>query len=86
VDEQNPPPANIIGFGYMLVGGSDASNDEPHATKPAPGKKWVDTGPHVMILNPGALAENYPKTAEDPKQPYVMWPGTPWQHIMIPVR
>jgi hypothetical protein len=83
---KSPPPAGIIGFGYMLAGGSDASNDDPHATKPAPGKKWVDTGPHVMILNPGAMADSYPKTADDPKKPYVMWPGTPWQHIMIPVR
>lgn len=83
---KSPPPAGVIGFGYMLVGGSDASNDDPHAMKPAAGKKWVDTGPHVMILNPGALADSYPKTAEDPKKPYVMWPGTPWQHIMIPVR
>ena len=22
----------------------------------------------------------------DPKKPYVMWPGTPYQHLMIPVR
>jgi hypothetical protein len=34
------PPAGV-GFGYMLMGGSDASNDDPYATKPAPGKKWV---------------------------------------------
>ena len=83
---KTPPPPGI-GFGYMLMGGSDASNDDPHATKPAPGKKWVDTGPHVMILNPpGAMADQYPKTAADPKKPYVMWPGTPYQHLMIPVK
>ncbi len=65
---------------------ADASNDDPYATKPAPGHKWIDTGPHVMIFNPGAMAESYPKTAGDPKKPYVMWPGTPYQHLMIPVR
>lgn len=79
-----PPP--VVGFGYMLMGGSDASNDDPYATKPAPGKKWIDTGPHVMVLNPGPMADNYPKTAGDPKRPYVMWPGTPYQHLMIPVK
>lgn len=79
------PPAGA-GFGYMLMGGSDASNDDPYATKPAPGKAWIDTGPHVMILNPGAMADAYPKSADDPKKPYVMWPGTPYQHLMIPVR
>jgi hypothetical protein len=79
------PPAGV-GFGYMLMGGSDSSNDDPYATKPAPGKKWVDTGAHVMIFNPGPMADTYPKSAEDPRKPYVMWPGTPYQHLMIPVK
>ena len=79
------PPAGV-GFGYMLMGGSDASNDDPYATKPAAGKKWVDTGAHVMVLNPGPMADAYPKSADDPKKPYVMWPGTPYQHLMIPVK
>jgi hypothetical protein len=84
MNKAQPPPG--VGFGYMLMGGSDANNDDPYATQPAPGKKWIDTGSHVMILNPGALADAYPKSAADPKKPYVMWPGTPYQHLMIPVR
>jgi hypothetical protein len=51
-----------------------------------PGKKWVDTGAHVMVLNPGTMADAYPKTADNPHKPYVMWPGTPYQHLMIPVK
>ena len=31
------PPAGVVGFGYMLKGGSDASNTDPHAEKPAQG-------------------------------------------------
>ncbi len=80
------PPAGKIGFGYMLKGGSDASNEDPHATAPTPGKKWIDTGPHVMILNSRGLVDGYPTQPSDPKQPYVMWPGTPYEHLMIPVR
>ena len=82
------PPAGKVGFGYMLQGGSDASNADPHAAKPAAGKKWVDTGPHIMIFNAGEMASSYPSQKEDPdtKQPYVMWPGTPYEHLMIPVR
>jgi hypothetical protein len=34
---QSPPG---VGFGQMLMGDSDASNDDPHATKPASGKRW----------------------------------------------
>ncbi len=80
------PPANKIGFGYMLMGGSDASNDDPFATAPAEGHHWVDTGPHVMILNIGSRFEGYPATHDDTKQPFIMFPKTPYAHLMIPVK
>ena len=80
------PPADKMGFGYMLAGGSDASNTDPFATKPAPGGSWVDTGPHVMVLNIGTKFDGYPTTAANTKVPYVMFPGTPYAHLMLPVR
>jgi len=80
------PPASKMGFGYMLMGGSDASNDDPFATAPAEGHQWVDTGPHVMILNIGNRFEGYPMTHDDPTKPYVMWSKTPYAHLMIPVK
>ena len=80
------PPKGKMGFGYMLVGGSDASNTDPHATMPAPGGKWIDTGPHVMVLNIGDAFAGYPTTAANTKLPYVMFPGTPYAHLMIPVK
>jgi hypothetical protein len=80
------PPADKMGFGYMLAGGSDASNTDPFATKPAAGGRWVDTGPHVMILNIGTKFDGYPTTADNTKVPYVMFPGTPYAHLMLPVR
>lgn len=82
---KNPAP-DKMGFGYMLVGGSDASNTDPFADKPAPGGRWVDTGPHVMILNIGTKFDGYPTTAGDTKVPYVMFPNTPYAHLMMPVR
>lgn len=80
-------PEGMIGFGYMLKGGSDASNTDPHASAPTAGAEWVDTGPHVMIFNAGAATETYPRQGENPdtSAPYVMWPGTPYEHLMIPV-
>ena len=80
------PPADKMGFGYMLMGGSDASNTDPFATQPKPGERWVDTGPHVMILNIGSKFDGYPTTSTDPKAPYVMFPNTPYAHLMIPVK
>ena len=82
---KNPPP-DKMGFGYMLAGGSDASNTDPFAVKPIPGGRWVDTGPHVMVLNIGTKFDGYPTTADNTKTPFVMFPGTPYAHLMMPVR
>ncbi len=85
---KKPPQPGKIGFMYMLAGGTDASNTDPFATRPTQNNHWVKTGPHVMIV--GATSDfydMYPKDAQpDTSVPYVMWPGTPYQHLMIPVR
>jgi hypothetical protein len=83
-----PPKAGKIGFMYMLEGGTDASNVDPYAQKPTAGNHWIKTGPHVMIVGaePG-FYDMYPKSAQpDTSIPYIMWPGTPYQHLMIPVK
>ena len=84
--QRKDPPADKLGFGYMLMGGSDASNDDPFATAPPAGGHWVDTGPHVMIFNVGKRFEGYPATHDDPTRPYIMWGNTPYAHLMIPVK
>jgi hypothetical protein len=83
-----PPAAGKVGFMYMLAGGTDASNTDPYATKPETGNSWIETGPHVMIVGADAsFYDSYPKNAEpDTSQPYVMWAGTPYQHLMAPVK
>jgi hypothetical protein len=80
------PPKGKMGFGYMLAGGSDASNTDPFATTPAPGSKWIDTGPHVMVLNIGDAFAGYPTTAANTTLPYIMFAGTPYAHLMLPVK
>jgi hypothetical protein len=80
------PPAGKMAIGYMLAGGSDASNTDPFAKEPAPGGKWVDTGPHLMVLNIGNMFAGYPTTATNTNVPYVMFAGTPYAHLMIPVK
>jgi hypothetical protein len=83
-----PPPSNKVGFMYMLAGGTDGSNTDPYATKPEAGNHWIKTGPHIMIVGGDAsFYDSYPKGADpDTSQPYVMWAGTPYQHLMAPVR
>ena len=82
------PPEGLVWLAYMLKGGSDASNDDPFASEPPTGKKWVQTGPHVMIGGPGIakMLDSYPPTADDTRKPYVMFGGTPYEHLMVPVR
>ncbi|MBS0614588.1 MAG: hypothetical protein JSS24_15560 [Proteobacteria bacterium] len=81
------PPAKV-GLMYMLAGGTDASNTDPYAQKPTTENHWVKTGPHVMIVGADAsFYAQYPKSADpDTSVPYLMWAGTPYQHLMAPVK
>jgi len=81
------PPEDKVGFMYMLAGGTDASNTDPYATGPGPDNDWVSTGPHVMVVNAMEMMQGYPTDAQpDTTKPYVMWSGTPYAHLMIPVK
>jgi hypothetical protein len=82
------PASGKVGFMYMLAGGTDASNTDPYATKPGANKHWVKTGAHVMVVGAEpAFYDMYPKGENpDTSMPYVMWAGTPYQHLMIPVK
>lgn len=85
--EKKDPPKGKVGFMYMLAGGSDASNTDPYATKPEEGNNWVTTGPHVMVVNAMDSMQGYPAQPQpDTSKPYVMWAGTPYAHLMIPVK
>jgi len=83
-----PPPAGKVGFMYMLAGGTDASNVDPYATNPTASNHWIKTGPHIMIVGAdAAFYDSYPKDPDpDTSVPYVMWAGTPYQHLMAPVK
>ena len=86
--KHEPPPTGKVGFMYMLAGGTDASNTDPWATKPTESNHWIKTGPHIMIVGGDqAFYDSYPKSADpDTSVPYVMWAGTPYQHLMAPVK
>lgn len=82
------PPPDKLGLMYMVEGGTDASNTDPFATKPEAGKHWVKTGPHLMLVGAdAAFYADYPKNEDpDSRAPYVMWAGTPYQHLMVPIQ
>lgn len=77
-------PPDKTGFIYMLAGDLGTSNHDPYATDKS---HWVQTGPHVMIVGKAAneMAASYPRDLDpDPTNPYVMFPGTKYQHLMLP--
>jgi hypothetical protein len=81
------PPAGTVGVMYMLEGGTDASNTDPYAAAPTADNDWVKTGPHIMIVGSPAILAGYPSGAKpDTSAPYVMWAGTPYAHLMVPVK
>ena len=76
--------ATTLGISYMLAGDGGASNIDPYAVEPTDDNEWIREGAHLMILAPAALLEGFPT---DPHNggPYVMWKGTPYAHLMVPV-
>ena len=79
------PTITAPGVSYMLVGGADASNTDPMAAAPAAGEDWVISPAHIMVVAPSDLDPALFST--DPKSgyPYIMWEGTSFEHLMIPV-
>ena len=81
-----PPPAGAVGLMYMLEGGTDASNTDPYATKPTANNDWIKTGPHIMVVGSKDILAGHPSGMKpDTAVPYVMWAGTPYAHLMVPV-
>ena len=79
------PKLAAMGIGYMLQGGATADNDDPFAKKPKAGKDWLREPPHMMIfgvkIDPG-IYTSQPNTT----RPWVMFKGTPYEHLMAPVK
>jgi hypothetical protein len=74
------------GIGYMIApGGGYGSNTDPYATKAAPDNEWGYDPPHVMLLVPDKTALEGLPTKRASGGPWVMWSGTPYAHIMVPL-
>ncbi len=81
---KSPPPATF-GTAYMLApGGESSSSTDPYAEKATPDNDWGFDGPHVMLLLPAEALKGLP-TKRTNAGPYVMYAGTPYAHVMLPV-
>ena len=84
-EHKTPPKVTGTGIAYMLKGDKGASNTDPFATGPTPDNQWVVSPPHIMVLYEDTkMLDAFPT---DPKSggPWVMWKGTPYAHLMVPI-
>jgi hypothetical protein len=80
------PAYTQVGIAYMLQGDRPVSNTDPFATEPKPGEDWVEgLGAHIMVLVPDQASLKIIPTDSKNGGPWVMWAGTPYAHIMIPI-
>ena len=82
---KKPFKANEVGIIYMLAGDVGSSNTDPYAEAPTSDNQWVEPGPHTMIIVPNPAELEGISTDPYSGGPFVMWKGTPYVHIMVPV-
>jgi hypothetical protein len=86
---KKPPKLTGVGVAYMLQGDRGASITDPFANPATASKNagdWVVAGPHIMVTTPNTAALNSLPGAPKGGVPWVMWKGTPYAHIMMPVK
>jgi hypothetical protein len=80
------PTYTNVGVAYMLQGDTPVSNTDPYATERTSDEDWVEgLGPHLMILVPDRAALEGISTDPYNGGPWIMWPDTPYAHLMIPL-
>lgn len=83
-----PFTAERLAVAYMLAGDmpdGGASNIDPAAAPPTADNEWIVEGPHMMVITPApSVFEGIP-TVIQTDGPYVMWSGTPYVHLMVPI-
>ena len=82
---KKPFKANQVGVAYMLAGDVGSSNTDPYAEAPTSDNQWVEPGPHTMVIVPNPAELEGLSTDPYSGGPFVMWKGTPYVHIMVPV-
>ncbi len=82
---QTEPEYDEIGIAYMLMGDAPVSNSDPYATEQTGPEDWVmDVGAHIMLLVPDHSMLKGLSTDHRNGGPWVMWPDTPYAHVMVP--
>ncbi|MCM0612890.1 hypothetical protein KFJ24_10450 [Marinobacter sediminum] len=82
---KQPFTSPALGISYMLAGDEGASNIDPYAEGKTDDNQWIKEGPHLMVIVPDPKDLDSLPTDPHNGGPYVMWKGTDYAHIMVPV-
>ncbi len=81
---QPKPPNTEPGISYMMEGGTHYETPTGEIVmEPGPNTKAVKEPPHWMLMWPVDPATSGLPTKPNPGGVYVMFPGTPYAHLMI---
>lgn len=83
--EGRDPVYTGVGLAYMLRGGSSASTTDYTLMAPPDGDEWMTDPPHVMVVVPWDLDPADYSTDPASGGPWIMWEGSPYEHLMVPV-
>ncbi|MDQ6770408.1 MAG: hypothetical protein M3Z54_10520 [Gemmatimonadota bacterium] len=83
---KKPPRLAAVGVAYMLQGDRGASITDPFAKTAVSAKDWVVAGPHIMVTTPNTASLAALPGVPTGGIPWVMWKGTPYAHIMVPLK
>jgi Tol biopolymer transport system component len=84
--QQDPPAGAPPSVAYMMQGSAFPSIDDPEAGEAHGGAAWILTGPMLMLMNVPVMPQGQQMSDVDVEAPFVMYAGTPYEHLMIPVR
>jgi hypothetical protein len=84
LENKKTPSYDKVGIAYMLAGDAPVSNITPTGKKED--GQWVEgLKAHLMILVPDHTTFDNISTDPNNGGPWIMWPNTPYAHIMVPI-
>ena len=78
------PPTRKIGFGFTVTGGLGHCGTALFLDGPSKDHDRMHGGPHILVFGFRISRNPYPATNDSPTTSCVMWPHTPYAHLMIP--
>jgi len=80
------PALKAMGTAYMLTSDQWISNTTPADKAPKAGNEWHHVSAAIMLAYPLRSSLAGLPVRPGSAGPYVMWPNTPYAHVMLPLK